>query len=323
MPAAAAPPARSTLLRAGAELSGRTMRYAELALDRAAGPAAPAGRLVRLGTCDFDFDAAEALFGLHGPSYLDTVTSAVRDIFRGSAATGLQVAVHPWHATAFFTPLPSALAPADRFEQLRQEAALLADVGHGGAGGQGLRIKATTVRLEHHDDGAVLWHHVLRLPEPVHARFAHVARTFGDEDEARTRYEFVDATSAVAALAAKVLPDDGALTLLLGLYGTHAEFVLMRGQTWLYGLHAEVVAVGSAAYFAVALLERLGLDAAAVARLYTYGGPVPPGETAPLEALLGRRAEPLDPLGAFGVPGAGAPPDVLSAYAPVLGALLR
>lgn len=298
------------------------MRYAEVALERDGAAEAPAGRLVRLGTCDFDFDASEALFGHQGASYLDTVAEAVREIFAGSEATMLHATVHPWHATSFFTPLPSTCPPAERFEQLRQEAAMLADV-EPVVAGQPLRIKATTVRLEHHEDGAVLWHHVLRLPEPVHARLAHIARPFGEEASGKPRYDFVDATASVATLAGKMLPDDGALTLLLGLYGTHAEFVLLRGRTWLYALHAEVVAVGSAAYFAVALLERLGLDAADVARLYTYGGPVPPGETAPLEALLGRQAEPLDPLRSFGVPAGGAEPAVLSGYASVLGALLR
>lgn len=307
--------------RAGVELYGRVMRYAEVELGARGDGAAPP-RLLRLGACDFDFDVAEALLDLSGPTHLDTVATAVREIFGGSKAEALRVAIHPWRCTSFFSPIPEGTAPADRLEQLKQEAAMLSDA----AVGRPLRVTATSVRIEALPDGRRShWHHVLRLPEAIHARLAHVAKPLGG-DRREGGHEVVDTTAAAAAIATRLAhspeSSDDAFALAVGVYADRTEFTLTRGEAWYYGHHAEAGAL-DAAYFGAALLDRLGVAPRRVRRLFLYGDAAEPGMVAPLSAFLDLDAEPLNPLRLFLLAPSEASPYVLAAYAPCVGALLR
>ena len=322
-PTGTPPPADAPATLAAVALSGRALRYAEA--DRA-------GRtLHRLGACDFDFPVDEAVFGLTGPGPLDTVAEAVRNVFQGTAARTLLVAVHPPTLPGFFTPLPEALSAPRRYEQLRQEAALLADV----STAQPVRIRAVPVRAETIAVGgeaeAYRWHHVLHVPEVVHARLLLLAEAFG----ART-YDVVDATRAATAVVRALdggealldltdeLPEDeGAVTLALGAYPAHAELAVVRGGQWMYGHHGASGAPEDAAYFAAALLDRLGLSLANVDRFFVYGEDVEPDRYGLLADLLGLPAVPLDPLAVFGRTPAGVSRAALSAYVPCLGTVLR
>lgn len=302
--------------RVGIEFQGRTMRYAEVDPGEAGGPP----RLLRLGACDFDFDAEEAFFDVAGLSHVETVATAAAEIFEGTRAGTLYVVVHPWRSTSFFSPLPEGMSPAARYEQLRQEAALLADA----SVARPIRIRATPVRTEALPGGRQAhWHHVLRLPENVHARAEHIAGRLGE----RVRAEFADAAGAAATLAGHLLARDDVaeapLALTLGLYGGYAEYGLARGEAWRhFGHHAETGTLADGAYFAVALLGRLGVEPPEVEHLLVYGDGAASG-LAELEALLGLAAEPLDPLPLFRPASGPADARALAAYAPCVGALLR
>ncbi len=304
-------------IRAGIELHGRVMRYAEIDLGSGEDEEP---RLRRLGACDFDFVVAETLLALTGPSNLDTVTTAVREIFDGSEAKTLHVVVHPWNSTSFFSPLPEGMPPAERFEQLRQEAAMLSDASIA----RPVRVKTTPVRIETLAEGRrIHWHHVLRFSESVHARLAHIAASIADDD-IEIKHEVADTTGAAAAVLARLLPeDDESLALAVGVYGNRTEVALCRGETWHFGHYAEADVRTDGAYFVAALLDRLDIAPADIGRLFLYGEPAGAEAVAGLEALLGLEAEPLNPLLALDTARSGADPLALAAFVPVLGALLR
>jgi hypothetical protein len=307
---------------AAAALSGHALRYAEV--ERTGRRQA----LRRLGTCDFDFAVDEAVLGLTGPSHLDTVAEALREIFRGTAARSLLVAAHPPALPGFFSPLPAALAAPQRYEQLRQEAALLADV----STTQPVRIRAIPVRTEVLVVGGEAepyrWHHVLHVPEAVHARLTLLAKALG----ART-YDLVDSTQAAAAVVLALdaqgpepPEDDGdglPVTLALGAYPGHVEIAVVQGGQWMHGHHAPSGAPDDAAYFAAALLEPLGMSPAEVGRFFLYGEGVDPARYGLLADLLDADPVLLDPLAVFGRTPPGARPEALAAYVPCLGAALR
>ncbi len=304
-------------VRAGIELHGRVLRYAEVALDGGR------TRLLRLGACEFEFSVEEALLTLSGPGHLDTVATAVAEIFEGTEARRLWVAVHGWNSTSFFAPLPEAMPPAERFEQLRQEAAMLSDASLA----RPVRVTATPVRTETLPDGrSVHWHHVLRLSESVHARLARLADSLGEH---AGTHEVADSAGAAAAALARLLPetdepeaaDDAPFTLAAGVYGARLEVALCRGATWHAGHYAEDYA-DDHAYFVAALLDRHGVTVSEIGRLALYGE-LGGTETAGLESLLGLPAEPLNPLDALDAGRSGTDVRGLAAYVPVIGALLR
>lgn len=307
--------------RAGIELTGRVMRYAEVERgDRGARP-----RLVRLGACDFDFDVADAILDLTGPTHLDTVAAAIEEIFDGTEARRLAVIVHPWNTTSFFSPVREGTPPVERLEQFKQEAAMLADA----SAGRPVRVRATPVRIEALPDGSRHhWHHVLRLPESVHARLAHLAKPLGRDRRGRDGgHEFVDSAGAAAAIATRLTyvedEEDPGFALAVGMYPGHLELALVQGETWHFGHHAEADVLSDGAYYAAALLNRLAIAPSSVDRLLVYGAAADSSLAASLSGWLGIEPEPLNPLRLFGLAPAGADPYALTAYAPCLGALLR
>lgn len=316
----AAPEPQSTL--AALEFDGCALRYGEVVCAEG-GP----GSLRRLGTCDFEFDAEEAVFGDVEPRNFDTVIEAISEIFRGSKAPALRVAVHPPSMTGFFAPLPEGMAAADRHEQLRQEAALLADVN----AAQPVRIRAVPIRTEDVEIAEApephRWHHVFHVPEPVHARMTLMARALD-----MSAYDLLDTTRAaakvIAALdgAAPVPPmaeqPNAPYTLALGAYAGHVELGIVHQGTWYHGHHGPMGAPDDAAYFAVALLDRIGLGTAEVGRFLLYGENADPGDFHLLADLLGQEPALFDPLTIFGRSHSGASPELLASYVPCVGALL-
>lgn len=303
--------------RASVEIYGRIMRYAEAKRGGGAPP-----QLVRLGACDFDFDVAETVLGLAGTTHLQTVGTALQEIFDGSEAAKLVVTVHPWNCTSFFSPLPEGMAPAARFEQLRQEAAMLSDA----SVARPVRVKATPVRIERLPNGRrAHWHHVLRLSDSVHARLDHIAKRSTATELVDWPHEFTDTMAAAAAVVARrpEMEESEALALAVGLYGDRAEYVLSRGSSWQFGHYAETGALGDGPYFVAALLDRLGATPSDVEHLYLYGDHIEAGSLQGVEHLLDRSVQALNPLDIFGPTRSGADPFVLASYAPVIGALLR
>jgi hypothetical protein len=324
--------ASATRIRAGLALSGHALRYAEIDLGPKGFEAEKRGaargpRLLRLGACDFDFDAAAAILDPAGPAHLDTIATAVREIFSASRADRLCVAVHPWNATSFFSPLAAGMPAADRFEQIRQEAAMLADARQP----RPVRVTATPVRVETTPDGASYhWHHVLRLPEAVHARMDHVASRIG----AGVPHSFVDSAGAAAAVAAGLLPEDQRrddtddpdlvpFALVVGGFGDRVEMALTRGETWFHSHWAEASDVTDSAYFGAALLDRLHVPRDLVRRLYLYGDSADRALVGGLEELLATETRPLDPLRLFEMARSQNDPLALASFAPCVGAALR
>jgi len=324
--------ALATRVRAGVELSGKALRYAEVdlgprgfAAERLGAEAGP--RLLRMGACDFDFDAAAAILDPSGPAHLDTIATAVKEIFASSRAERLCVAVHPWHATSFFAPLAAGMSAADRFEQLRQEAAMLADARQP----RPVRVTATPVRTETTPAGiAYHWHHVLRLPEAVHARMDHVAHRIGEG----VPHSFVDSAGAAAAVASALRPgeerqdqmndpDAVPFSLAVGVFDSCVEFALTRGETWFHSAWAEAAEMSDSAYFGAALLDRLNVPRDQVRRLYLYGEAADSALVAGLEDLLAIEAQPLNPLAMFKRVYNAAEPLSLASFAPCVGAALR
>ena len=302
----AAPPTLAVL-----GFSGPVMRYAEVA---------PGPRLVRLGACDFETNVEAALFRDADPAALTAVEDALRDVFAGTAARALVVAVPATASTAFFTPLPAGLAAADRDGQIRQEAALLADI----PPAVPVRVRAVPVRAEASPgggDGARLWYHVLHVPESAHMRLGRLAAVLGVAS-----YDVADAGRSVAAVVQALGATDGAeaagaSVLVVGAHGDHTEAVVVTGGAFAFAHHGPGTTPEDTAYYALAALDAAGLDAAAVGRVFAVGD-AEGGRLDVLASLAGSAAVPLNPIGLFGQPVESATAWELAAFAPVLGAAL-
>ena len=305
-----APPGAERRVVAAVSLSGPDVRYAEVVHAGGAGGRTGAARLRRLGALDFAFDAERAVLGDGDEGALGDVSEALAEVFDGTAAGVLVVAAHPTATTTFFTPLPDGLSDEARDAQLRDEAALLTDLGSGLA----VRVRAAPVRSEPGPDGGRQWYHVVHVAEPVHTRLSLLA-----DDLGLPAYDLADTTRAAAALVGGAVGDG--VDVVVGAYGGHTEVAVRRGGALVFAHSGPGPTAEDTAYFALAALQHAGLDAADAGRLLTYGAAADADRLGLAAELLRCQPGPVDPFAAFG-----RSPDVSAAeraaFAPVLGAAL-
>jgi hypothetical protein len=301
--------------RAGIDIYGTVLRYAEVERHGAG------YRLLRLGSCDFDFDVAQDLLRTDAPTHLDVVTEALGEVFAGSAASQLHVALHPPDCYTFFSALPVGLPEAVRRQRLQQEALLLGATGEGAP----LRFSEDALHQEEGDaEGRAEWFHVLALPEQTWMRFDRLMRS----STFRTRYRLGMSTQGAAQAVGHIErtaehASRPPLTLAIGWYPDHVEYVLCREGQWYFSHYTPASAPTDCAYFAVALLERLKLPTTAIGRIFIYGVRAAMSGFASLQAIFRQAPERLNPVRLVDLD-----PDSLAdsfdaeAYAPCIGLAL-
>ena len=274
--------------RAGIDIYDKVLRYAEVEQRGAR------YHLLRLGSCDFDFDVAEAVLDATNPEHVEALTDALNDVFEGSLAARLHVTLHPPTCFSFFTALPVEVAKEERKHRLLREAALLTRSGTP----QPLRLTADPVYTETiNDSEAVEWYHVLALNERLHARFDRICRMLPQSNHRMTL-----SMHAVANAVERIERRSGErqrqapFSLALGWYPTHVEFTLCRHARWYFSHFSDAATPNDCAYFALALTKRLGIKQGAVGRIFIYGGFKQTGDFAELAHVFPAEPESLNPM---------------------------
>lgn len=296
-------------------LRGSTLRYAEI-VRPSPESTATAPKLRRLGACDFDFDAEQTVLGSEETARLAVIERALRQVFHDSVAEALVVTAHPTSTINFFSALPDALDGTQRREQLRQEAALMADV----SASQPVRIRAVPTRAQRLPSGLFQWHHVLYVAETVHARLTRLARALEV-----SAYDIVDTRRATSSgLRATSSPTDETthLALVVGTYAEHTECALCRDGAWIHGLLSAGTTPEETDRVGRDALQQLGMQPAQIFGLHIYGTDTRPERTSILVDSLRREPALLDFTTYFGR-SIEADPTEMAAFAPILGAALR
>ena len=300
-------------VRAGIDVQGTVLRYAEVEQY------GPRYRLLRLGSCDFDFDVAHEL--LHAPAspHLHTIAEALADVYGGAVATSLHVALHPLCCTSFFSPMPRSVPEDDRGARLEEEVALLL----GAEAAASTRLTSDPVYTETLDDGRqVTWFHGLAVPDWLHGRFDQMLAALPFL-QYRFRLSMQTAAAVLRSLDAPPRNGRATYTLALGWYGSHVEYVLTRQGDWHFSHHTTVASPSDAAYFALALCNRLEIAPADVAHLYVYGQQMDLSTFQPLEMIFRTAPIRLNPLYAVDLDPSSLDADFdAEAYVPCIGAAL-
>lgn len=301
--------------RASIDLQGAVLRYAEVERYGAR------YRLLRLGSCDFDFDAAGELLADEAPPHLDVIADAIADVFDGSTAAHLRVALHPPAGHAFFTPLPADLPPDARRKRLEVEALLLTDA----EAPHALRLGADSVYHETLGDGRSLeWYHVFAVSARIQERFERALAAFP-----RAHRRLTTSMSGTAALVGQLetlqpRPDDAPpFALAIGCYPGLVEYTLCQGTRWRFAHYAHASAPSDIVYYATSLLARLDIRPRDVGRVLLYGDAPDPALAALLQAVFHREAVPIDPLAVVDLdPGSLASTFDATGYTPAIGVAL-
>ncbi|HET6569604.1 MAG TPA: hypothetical protein VFG50_16685, partial [Rhodothermales bacterium] len=282
-------------------------------------------RLLRLGSCDFDFDVSFELLQSPHATNLQTVTEAVRDVFAGSVSEQLNIALHPPGGYSFFTPLPAALSEAERGARIDQEIDLLT---RAPGGTTSLRVASDLVYEEKMGDGRdVSWYHVWAMHDTIHNRFEQIFQALPYPAN-RLRLSMQAAAAVIGNLDGRLggrAPASGkpAYVLVIGWYGSHVEYTLCRDGRWYFSHYGTEHGPADSAYFAVTLLQRLGIAPGDVTGVFAYGRDVAHTDLSVFGAVFDLQPERLNPMQVVDLdPGSLSADFDAEAYVPCIGVAL-
>ena len=238
---------------AGIAFCGSVMRYAEVERSGSA------IRLIRLGNCDFEFNAADELFAAARPSRLDVIKDALSDVFSGTTAATVR-AVLPAHVlTSFHTVVPANATEAVRNRQIALEAQTLV-----GVDADGDLFPAAGIA---DPDATLIPVFVAHAPRRIAERVRTVGTVFGD-----VVVEMIPRQTAVhSALNAVQQVTGAARTLVVGAFPGRTEYQFVDGGQRVAEAEFTVEEPGDRAYFSLEVLHRFGVDPSAVEAVWLHG----------------------------------------------------
>ncbi len=244
--------------RASVDLLGRELRYAEIEQFE------NRYRLLRLGSCDFDFDITREIVQEPDSTRLVSVRDALRDVLAGSVANVIRFVLHPPAIRTFFSAVPVDLPASSLHIRAQQEAALLYGVG------PSLTVDHE-IAVESSGDGSpAAW-------QSVSVTLADVRRKLGRMAAALPGSDLEVISGQVAGGHAlrryqRLREDDPSDTILaVGCYPDHFNIAYGHAGEWLYSSTSPGMTESDAAYFSAVTLGRLGRQPGEVSRILVYG----------------------------------------------------
>ena len=270
-------------------IQGGTMQYAEVERLRSS------YRLMKLGSCEFDFSVLEAIAGIGTEEHVETLKEALFDVFRDTTSTQLKVVFHPKDCFSFFTPLRLDMTESERRQRLQDEATLLTSIDRTIP----LHLTADSVFTESVGEGADLeWFHVLGVRNQIYKAFEMILEQLPFK---RHRYNLSTQSAArllevVHARQAGRRSMESPFGLAIGLFDHHIEYTLSRHHKWYHSHYVEADPSSDNAYFALALLKRLRIPHTSVGSIHAYGTKMSRGMLSLLQDVLGCSSSDLNPL---------------------------
>ena len=272
--------------RAGIEFSETALRYAEVEQY------GQRYRLLRLGTCDFDFDLVRGVLEGDDPTSGEVVAEALLDVFSGSIASVFTFAIHPQLTHSFVTSADPSTTREERDRRVAREAALLLDANPE----QDVMIDAHAESMW--DDRPNEYVNVLATPVRRHAAMRNVLSTLRDAQH-YVKLTTQGASAVMSLLDRETEASDAegrGYRMTVGCYRGFAEFCIVSPGGLRYSVHAPAVDALDYAYFAATYLQELGVPLQGLDRVFVYGDAIPEGTYDALGTIWPGRTRRLDPL---------------------------
>lgn len=300
---------------AGLELTGSVLRYTEIEQT------GPSVRLLRLGNCDFDFDAQSDLFSTDDSAYIEPIGDALADVFEKTTASVFRFAIPPACLTSFTMMMP-AEAEADtsvRGELIAAEASILGLSMDGDLyPSPGTSVRGSGRRL-----------HVARAPRIIRDRVKHICDRIpsgsreGAEGGPTRHVALVPSSTATRNLQVHLNGDVTGPILLTGCYAGSTEYVIVQSDETILEWTVEMDHPVDRLYFAMDMLDRAGISVPAVSGVRLYGPEADRGVLDGFRSAFRERARRMDPCPAVNVaPDRFAPDFRFESFAPCIGAAL-
>ena len=264
---------------AGVEFSRDLMRYAEV--EQHDGHL----KLLRLGNCEFEFDAEAVLFEGQDPAMLDAVKEAMSDIFQDTEASGFRFVIPSLWQTRFTTAVPVEADVNLRSALIGYETRLFTENREGG--------DIFPAHLRSNPDSGAQMFAVSHIDDAVSKSVKALHSVFPDAsfDLAPS---MMSATLAFRHVAhRRQLP--ARHYLLVGVGKGHTDYILMKGAEPLTQESVEVSVPRDQAYRALLCCSRFGLSWQDVERVFVYGSPSEDSLLTALSDAFGPAVERINP----------------------------
>ena len=277
----------SDRIRSGIFFHGSRMRYAEIE------QAQPGAKLLRLGSCDFDFDAENAILS-GDSSKLGTVKEALGDVFSGSRSGDFSVVLTPGSVTSFFSPVSDRIPEEEKRSQLEADTILI------GGKESALSVVAEPIgssrARDEDEDEDVTWYHVAAVPASIKRHVNDLLSVFPD-----ARTHFMTAMQAAARVAGRIEEAlDGEqrhkAAALLGRFAGHTEVSIMDSAEWRFGVTVPSTLPADLAYAILNIAREVDIPPERLVRIYVYGESPEDSDLETVSSLSSAQILKLDPL---------------------------
>ncbi len=263
--------------RVGISFSRGVMRYVEVERRDAD------WGLVRLGSCDFEFNAERELFGEVASRKLDVIRSAVADVFSSTVVDAVRCVVPAACTTAFRTAVNVEASEPERELQLAFEASLLT----GGKTGGDLYPTMGTAQ----GSSAPVPVHVYHVDGEITDRVRDACSVFGD-----TPLDFVPSATAVYhGIWPLVEASAATCVLLVGAYDHYTEYQVIVDATRRADTVIDACDEADRMYFSLDAVRRLGMDVNSVDKVLLHGDSVDNSLVGALHDVWSGRVELANP----------------------------
>jgi len=264
---------------AGVEFTGNVMRYSEIEhLDAKF-------RLLRLGNCEFEFDAAAVVYQGDHPEHIETVRDALKDVFQDTEASFLRFVLPSNITTRFSSVVPAGSDEEEQMEQIAFETRLL--------GGESEAGDVFPAPLLVSPDTGLLEFSVSHLEPEISENLTRIGQAFPT-----IPVQLVPSSDA-AFLAFRHVAHRNSyprgVYLLIGSYGRGTDLVLIKDGSPLSHTSVSTPHPSDVAYHALLLVSRFGILHSDLKRVFIYGEETSPALVSIVDEAFGEKGSIFNP----------------------------
>ncbi len=264
---------------AGVEFVGNLMRYAEVENDTTS------PRLLRLGNCEFEFDAASVVYFGTAQMHIKTIQSALRDVFKDTTSSAFRFVLPSSALTQFESLVPIHAHDGQSKSQIGFETLLL------NGGNSGGDIFPGDLNLKNNlSFGSYTVRH---LSQTISERLRVLCEVFPDQVKGHLPSVNASIKSYRRLMDQKEV--SAGKVLLIGCYPSSTDYIALSGGFSLKTISFETRADTDRIYFAHEVLRRLSDSEFKDCPVFVYGHSISPELMDFLENDFGKNISLLNP----------------------------
>lgn len=231
----------ASLSTAGVEFVGNLMRYAEVENE------VSGQRLLRLGNCEFEFDAAAVVYAGWAPQHIETIQSALKDVFKDTTCSAIRFVIPSSILTRFESIRLRNASETDTKIQIGLETLLLNGGEQGGDIFPGDGLEQASQELSSYA--------VQHLSSRISQRLSLLSAVFPEQVKGHVPSTNASIRSYKRLMELQVAPSKN--VLMMGCYPGTTDYICLSNGSTLRSITIDTPCDTDRVYFAFQVLDRI------------------------------------------------------------------